>query len=1010
MSDKKIGAVLIVGGGIGGMQAALDLVEGGFKVYLVSSSPSIGGVMSQLDKTFPTNDCSMCILGPKMVDVAQEENIILYTYSEIESISGDAGNYEVKIREKATYVDWDKCTGCGLCMEKCPSKKAYDEYNEGLGFTTAISIPFPQAVPKKARINPEYCRQFIKGKCGVCAKICPANAIDYEMQDKIVTEHVGAIILATGFDVFNARLKEEYGYGRYDNVVTSIEFERMLSATGPYGSVVKRASDGEIPKKIAFIQCVGSRDVNNDYCSSVCCMYATKEAIIVKEHSDFVEPTIFYMDIRAFGKGFEEYYERAKKEHNIRYVRSMVSRVVQEPLTKDLIINYLDENNNLIEENFNMVVLSVGLHPKEGSKELAEKFGIKLNRHGFCETSEQYPVSTTKEGIYVCGVFQSPKDIPETVAQASGAACFASGIISDQRNNLIVKSEAEIKEKDISKEEVRIGVFVCHCGVNIGSVVNVPEVRDYAKTLPHVVYTEDNLFTCSQTYQERIKEVIKEHNLNRVVVASCSPRTHEPLFQKTIREAGLNKYLFEMANIRDQCSWVHMHKKEEATEKAKDLVRMAVADAAYLKPLEEEPLTVVQKGLVIGGGLAGMTAALKLAEQGFETYLIEKGERLGGNLNNIYFTFERDDIQQYLSDLIKKVNENPLIRVFTNTEIVDFSGVKGNFSTGIITAPSMTYQKLEHGITIVATGGEELKPDLYMYGKDERVLTQLELEAKLGKKELKAENLSHVVMIQCVGSRIPERPYCSRICCLTAIKNALKIKEMNPKAEITIIYRDIRTYGLNDEYYTKARKEGIIFVRYDLEHLPRVDIVNNNLEIRVFDPTIKKEILLNPNYLVLSTAILPRENEELAAMLKVQRTMDGFFLEAHMKLRPVEFSTDGIYMCGLAHFPKLMSESISQAAAAVSRSITILSKEKLMVGGVVAHVDPDKCAACLICVRVCPYSVPVINEEGVSYIDSAKCHGCGTCASECPMKAIELLHYSDIQILAKSQALTQKEL
>ncbi len=1006
MTGRKIGAVMVVGGGIGGVQSALDLAEAGYKVYLVESSPSIGGRMAQLDKTFPTNDCSMCILSPKLVECGRHPDIELLTYSELLGLEGEPGNFRAKVLKHARYVREDICTGCGTCQQKCPRRTA-SEFDGGLGERKAIYVPYPQAIPNVPVIDKQICTYFLKGKCRVCEKVCPAGAIDFEQEDQELEIEVGAVILALGYETFDARLRGEYGYGRYKNVVTSLEFERILSASGPYRGEILRPSDNEHPRRIAWIQCTGSRDTSlgRGYCSSVCCMYAIKEAIIAQEHDPNLELTIFYNDIRAFGKGFEGYYESAKKA-GIRFVKSIVSDVKELPRTKDLFIRYV-EDGEVKEENFELVVLSVGLEPSEQTKLLAKKLGVKLEPcGGFCSTPFFNPLSTTREGVYVCGVFQGPKDIPETVMQASAASAVASATISAERGTMLQQRQY-LPEKQIKGEKPKIGVFVCHCGINIAAVVDVEAVRDYARTLPHVVWAEDNLFTCAQDTQERIKKVIQEEGLNRVVVAACSPRTHEPLFRQTLMEVGLNPYLFEMANIRDQCSWVHMKDKEGATQKAKDLVRMAVANAALLEPLERERLPVRKRALVVGGGLAGMTAALGFAEQGFEVFLVEREAELGGNMRHIYWTLSGEDPQAFLEEMIERVTTHPAIQVITNAEVVDHEGVQGNFSTGVMIAPTMTYRKLEHGVTVLATGGEEYKPKEYLYGEHPAVLTQMELEERIARGELDLGELRRVVMIQCVGSRTEQRPYCSRICCSVAVKNALKLKELAPDLDVHILFRDIRTYGLLEQYYTKARERGVIFTRYIPERPPEVEAEGNRLLVKVWENTIKDDLILETDLVVLSTATLPRENEELAAMFKVQRTLEGFYLEAHMKLRPVDFSSDGIYMCGLAHSPKLMDETISQAQAAVARASTLLAKDEIEVGGVVARVEPELCAACLICVRACPYGVPYICEDGYSVIDPAKCRGCGNCAAECPQKAIQLQHYRDEQLVAKVLALTR---
>ena len=1006
---KKVGAVLVVGGGIGGVQASLDLANAGFKVYLVEASPAIGGRMAQLDKTFPTNDCSMCILSPKLVECGRHPDIELLTYSELLGLDGAPGAFRARVLKHPRYINEELCTGCGTCQEKCPTK-AQSEFDEGLGQRKAIYVPYPQAIPKTPVIDKEICTFFLKGKCRVCEKVCPAKAVDFEQQAREVEIEVGAAVLAVGYEVFDARQKGEYGYGRHANVVSSLEFERILSASGPYGGEIKRPSDNEHPKKIAWIQCVGSRDASlgRDYCSSVCCMYATKEAIIAKEHLAFIEPTIFYIDIRAFGKGFDSYYERAKGEGGIRYIRSMVAQVQEDPETKNLWITYVDEAGQLQHEEFHLVVLSVGLCPSPSSRALAKRLGVALEPHGFCATTTFAPLETSRQGVYVCGVFQSPQDIPETVAQASGAAAAATAAIASARGELLRRHEFP-PERDVAAEEPRIGVFVCHCGINIAGVVDVKGVREYALTLPHVVYVDDNLFTCSQDTQERIKEAIVKERLNRVVVTACSPRTHEPLFQQTLRESGLNPYLFEMANIRDQCSWVHMQDKEGATRKAKDLLRMAVANAGLLESLERQHIPIRKRALVIGGGLAGMTAALGFAEQGFEVSLVEREAELGGNMRHIHYALSGTDPQAFLQGLIKQVMDNPSIQVITNAEVVDHEGIQGNFSTGVMIAPAMTYRRLEHGVAVLATGGEEYKPQEYLYGQHPRCITQMELEERIATGELDPKKLGRVVMIQCVGARTEERPSCSRICCAVAIKNALKLKGLAPDLDIHVLYRDIRTYGLLEQYYTRAREQGVVFTRYLPERRPEVQGEDERVTIKVWDDALRRNLIIEADLLVLSAAIIPGENEELAAMFKVQRNLEGAYLEAHMKLRPVDFAREGLYMCGLAHAPKLMDETISQAQAAVARAITLLSKDEIEVGGVVARVDPELCAACLICVRACPYAVPVIHEEGYSVIDPAKCQGCGNCAAECPQRAIQLQHYRDEQLIAKVTALAQEQ-
>jgi heterodisulfide reductase subunit A-like polyferredoxin len=860
---------------------------------------------------------------------------------------------------------------------------------------------------EEAKAEAERCLSCgICSECYQCMIACQAKAINHDMKEEVVDIDVGALILAPGFEPFDATIKPEYGYGRMQNVVTSMQFERILSASGPYQGQVRRPSDGKHPVKIAWIQCVGSRDetCGRDYCSSVCCMYATKEAIIAKEHASEIQPTIFYIDVRAHGKGFERYYESAKNRFGVRYVKGIISGVKELQKSKNLLLEYTGEDNQKVQEEFDMVVLSVGIVPSASTKDLAEKLAIDLDKFGFCKTEELKPNITSRDGIYVAGTFDAPMDIPESVMHASSAACLASEAIASARGTMVTEKKYP-PEIDLDGQEPRVGVFVCRCGTNIARVVDVPSVAAYAATLPHVVHAEENLYTCSTDTQAKIIQAIKEKNINRVVVASCSPRTHEPLFQDTIREAGLNRFLFEMANIRDQCSWVHATHPAEATDKSRDLVRMAVARVVNLEPLHESPAPIKRNALVIGGGLAGMTAALGIAAQGFEAVLVEKEKELGGNLRHIYYTLDGSDPQALLASLLEQIKKEPNIKVYTGAKIEDFSGYIGNYRTTISTANGST-EDIEHGVVILATGGVEYKPTEYQSGKSDKVMTQLDLEKKIAKGDAAVKGLKSVVMIQCVGSREEEHMYCSRVCCNQAVMNALKLKEKNPDVEVYVLYRDIRTFGMNELKYREARDKGITFVRFDVEKKPDVKVQDGKVGVKVFDSVLGTDILLEPDMLVLSSAIRPQPDaQEFSSKLKLPLTQDGFYMEAHMKLRPLDFVNDGMYLCGLAHGPKSISESISQARGAVSRAMTILSKPYLMVGGVVSEVDSTRCVACLTCVRSCPFGVPVINDDKVAYIEPAACQGCGICASACPRKAIKLRHYSDAQVMAKTAVL-----
>ena len=996
---EKVGAVMIVGAGIGGSQAALDLADSGYKVYLIESTTSIGGVMAQLDKTFPTNDCAMCIVSPKLVETGRHQNIDLSINCRILDVSGEAGNFTIKVLKKTLYINPDICTGCGVCGRECPVE-AIDLFNEGLAKYAATSVKYPQAVPLVYAINRDYCVG-----CGICLAVCKAKAVEYEREDEEVDINVGAIILAPGFDEYIPKAANLYGYGKYKNVVTSIEFERILSASGPYAGRVLRPSDGDIPEKVAFLQCIGSRDYSGNgqpYCSSVCCMYTAKEAVIAHEHMHQIKPTIFSMDIRAYGKDFDKYIIRAQEEYGVQYIRSRISSIKEVPETKDLRIRYETEDGKVMEEDFHMVVLAVGLNPPNDAKYLAEKFGVELNEFGFAKTDKFNPVQTSKPGIYACGAFSSPKDIPDTVTQASAAAGCVNQLLYEKRGTLITEKTLP-PEIFVNGQPPRIGVFICHCGINIGGFVDVPEVTRYAGTLPNVVLTDRNLYTCSADTQTIIKDKIKEYHLNRVIVASCTPRTHEPLFQETIREAGLNRYLFQMANIRDQCSWVHMNEPEKATQKAKDLVRMAVNKAREIEPIERIKLPVTPKALVVGGGISGMVAALNFASQEFETFLVEKQEELGGFARHIYHTLEGGDVQEFLTDLIKKVQSNKFIHVYTDAEIENIDGYIGNFKSSVIHGKKKERTEFEHGVVIVATGAKEYHPKEYLYGNNGNVILQSEFEEMLNND--KATNKKSVVMIQCVGSRNDEHPYCSKMCCAEAIKNALLAKEKNPDTEITILFRDIRTYGFKEKYYREAREKGVIFLQYDENNPPEVIPEDSRLRIEV-STSRKEKIYINSDLLVLSAGIYANreENEDLAKMLKVPLNDDNFFLEAHVKLRPVDFATEGVFVAGLAHCPKTIEDSIAQANATVSRACTILSKDEIEAEGKTAMVIPERCIGCGMCVENCAYNaIELIDDRRfgrVAQINQALCKGCGACSGNCRCAAIDVLGFSGEQIFA----------
>jgi len=1000
--NKTIGSVMVVGAGVAGIQASLDMANAGYYVHLLDSSPSIGGLMAQLDKTFPTNDCAMCVISPFLVEVGRHLNINIISNSELETLEGEAGAFRATLRNNPRYIDAEKCTACGQCRDVCPVT-AVNEFDCKLDLRKATYIKYPQAVPLAYKIDRSICIG-----CGMCEKVCLAQAIFYDDKPRQTTLEVGAVVLAMGNDVFNPSAFDTYNYANHPNVVTSLEFERILSASGPYKGHLMRPYDRQIPEKIAWMQCVGSRDINradNSYCSSVCCMYSIKQTLIAKEHAETpLDTAVFYMDMRTYGKEFDKYYMRAQ-DGGVRFIRARV-HTIEPAADGDLKIRYVRESGELKEETFNMVVLAVGLTPSKDAEALAKRIGIDLNTHRYAKTNDLSPVSTSRKGVYVCGTFQGPKDIPQSVMEASAAAAQATQNLSQARWTLTRTKELP-PEKDFSGHEPRIGVFVCNCGINIGGVADVPAVREYARSLPNVIHVEDNLFTCSQDTQENIKKVIVEKGINRVVVASCSPRTHEPLFQETIRETGLNKYLFEMANIRDQNTWVHMHNPERATAKAKDLVRMAVAKAAYVEPLQQVILEVKPAVLVVGGGVAGMEAALGVARQGYQAYLVERSNQLGGVAHHLRVTWQGEAVAPYLKQLIADVQSHERVQVFLETEVKHITGTIGNFITTIASENGNGKTSiLEHGAAILATGGKEYKPTEYLYGKHPNVLTHFDLDQAITEESDTLKNAKMAVFIQCVGSRTPEHPYCSRVCCTHSLKSALTLKKMNPEMKIFILYRDIRSYGFREDLYKEAREKGVQFVRYDPENPPNlISDEQNNLSLTVKDHILQRPLEIKPDIVILAAAILANENKKFFEIFKVPTNSDGFLVEAHAKLRPVDFGSEGLFLAGLAHYPKSLDESIAQARAAVSRTMNIVSKKGILVGGVVATVNSDRCAACLTCVRTCPYHIPRIGEEGYAVIEPAECHGCGICVSECPGKAISLQHFTDEQINAKTDAL-----
>ncbi len=902
------------------------------------------------------------------------------------------------------YVDTDKCIACGTCAEKCP-KKVDDVYNERLIKRKAIYVPYSQTVPLKYAIDKDNCIFFKNGKCRACEKFCEAGAIDFDQQEEEMTYHVGSVIMAPGFKSFDPSRYDTYSYSTLPNVVTSLEFERILSATGPFMGHLARPSDEKKPGRIAWFQCVGSRDMNlcdNGYCSSVCCMYAVKQTVIAKEHSKVpLDCSVFFMDMRTHGKDFDRYYENAK-ENGVNFIRSRVHSV--EPLegTDDLVVRYVDEEGCLQKETFDMVVLSTGMEIDEHVIDLSKRLGIDLDQYHFTQSDSFHPVATSVSGIYACGAFTGPKDIPQSVMEASAAACAATEHLAPARNTE-TREVVTPQERNIAREASRIGVFICNCGINIGGVVRVPEVAEFAKTLPHVVYVEENLFTCSQDTQDKMTDVIKEKGLNRVVVAACTPRTHEELFQETLINAGLNKYLFEMANIRNHDSWVHADDPDAATEKAKDLVRMAVAKTDLLSPLQQTDLSITQSALVVGGGVSGMTAALSLARQGYPVDLVEKTDSFGGNALTLYSTHKGEKVVTFVKELVDEFTSENLITIHENSSITGVDGFIGNFKTEVTKGTSK--ETIEHGVAVFATGAKEYKPDEYLYGKHKAVLTHSEMDQLFQNDDPRLVKTQNVAFIQCVGSRNEEHPYCSKVCCTHTVESALEIKRRNPDAEIYVFYRDMRTYGAREDLYRKARSEGVLFIRYSKDEKPVVTADGDGVAIEFRDPILDRKLIARADILCLATAIVSHKDHAMAQFFKVPIDADGWFLEAHQKLKPVDFANDGVFLCGMAHYPKPIDESIAQAQAAASRALTVLSMDTIKVGGIVCSIDAELCSGCLACINVCPYGAISFNDGSkVAEVNEALCKGCGACAATCPSEAPVLMGFSNKELYAQIKA------
>lgn len=1000
--EDKARTVLVIGAGIGGIRASLDLAESGFKVYLCDRSPVIGGALLHVDKWFPDDHCGMCRVLPLFASDEFPQfclrrglihpDIELMPLTGVERLEGEAGDFSITLRVHSPWVKQELCIGCGLCEEVCPVE-VKDEFNQGIANHKAIHSGHPLSLSKAYVIDRASCT-----RCEACVEKCPTRAIDLSLADEVRRLGVGAIILSTGFGEFDPRPATQYGYGRYPNVVTSMELERLLSGASPSQGKLIRPSDGKAPKSIAFLQCVGSRTTERNYCSSACCMYAIKEAMLIKERSPESEVCIFFMDLQTFGKGYYRYYRKAEEEFGVSFNRLRIPRIKENRRNGNLTITTVTEDGRLVPNHFELVVLSTGQTSPPQFQEVSRILGVNLNEWGFCKTKGFSPTETTRKGIYACGSASGPKDIADTLAEGSAAACQASILLRPSRNK--PPAPDYIEESRISEEEPRVGVFLCSCGEEMAEVIDTKELAGSARNLPAVVYVEDIPYLCRRYVLAEVEAKIKEQRINRAVFAGCSALSLWGPFREALKRTRATLALVEMVNLREEVCRVHKDRPLAAREKGKALIAMALEKVKLGEVFPSLPQLVEPRALVIGGGLSGLTAALSIAEQGFEVDLVEKSIELGGNSREIYSVLEEGDPQALIEGLIQRVEASPLIHVRKETEVVEVSGLVGNFCF-TLQGKNAVLHRGEAGAIIVATGARESQPTEYLYGQSGSIITQKELGRRLFYSEVNPETLKSVAMVQCVGSMSNERPYCSRICCSQALNNALDLKQRNPEVEVVIFYRHMMSYGFKEERYTEAREKGVIFIRYEPERKPEVNLEDEGLTVKAIDPVLGGKIVLEPDLVVLSPAIIPRDNSKLAQLLEVELNEDGFFQEAEAKFLPVDFLKAGIFVCGLAHSPRGIGESASQAQAAAQRAASILSKGKLESRRMVSEVNERWCRGCELCVTVCPYKARVKDlEKGIVVVREALCQGCGACAVACPSGAAKLRGFKEKQVLS----------
>ncbi len=1007
-SESRPTDVLIIGAGMGGISAALDLAAGGHHAHLIERTVNIGGNYVAIYKIFPALECSACVMTPLTSFVGRHPNITIHALSEIEDVRGDAGNFTVTIRKKARYVNEDTCTGCQTCIQACPVEVP-NEYDFGQSLRKAIYMNFPQQIPLVATIDREACIG-----CGTCAGVCPQDCINYDDEDQLYELNVGSIIVATGFQEYKPHDYSEYGYGVFPNVVTSLEYDRQTHPTGPTDAHMVRPSDGREPERILFVNCVGSRDVReniegySDHCNKVCCSFGLKLAQVTRMHypEDHCEIIYTYMDLRTAGKALEEFLWDSQHNQGIDFIRGRVAEISEDPDTNDLFVKIEDTDTGEIQEleGISMVVLNGSFRPNDGHEELMKKLDIELDETtGWVKEKQanSAALETSRPGIFMAGCIHGPKDGTDTVNEGKGAAMAAHSILPLPEP----KQKEEIAPIEVG-DEPRVGVFICHCGGIIGDVIDSPALAEWAKDLPNVAYSTDYIFMCSDPGQELITEAIKEHNLNRVVVGSCSPLQHEGTFRGALERAGLSGYyLVGPVGLREQLTLVNKNAPpDERQEKAQDMIRSGVAKAINNEEVPLKSVEVVRTVMVVGGGVSGMTASLDIARKGFNVILVEKTDRLGGRLNELYRIFPNmQSAQEIVDDLIERVEEEDLITVLLNSKVVDRDGAYGSYEIMIENVETGERHPYNIGTMVITVGTDTYEPEEGEYGwsKLDNVITTLDLEKMMKNGELKKPP-KNPVFIHCVGSR--QSPgegnrYCSRVCCSAVIAMQSELSEMFPDIKIFSAYKEhIRPFANGmEEMWRENRQKGVTYLRWVREKPVTVEKAEDSDDaiVTVYDTLSQETFEIRSDMVILAVGLeAPHDVNELVKALGINRSQDGFLAEMHMKFRPVETTVPGVFL-GVT-YAKNVTDSINQARGAASEATAPLNMGTVEIELLVAEVDQDLCVGCDLChySEICPYDAVSMVEvsPGVkkSVTDEMRCEGCGACCAICPTGARDL--------------------